>query len=365
MRSASAKHDSGPVARRGRVLLAALVVASCCGGTAPAAYDDGAASVAPPAFRLFAGAAHSTLDAGGAHSVRRSDWAGGAYTTHTGERVTVLVSTTYEDPDAIGLRWANFLASLLHGSELALVRAHVAPLPEVRAFCGARAIGCYGANTLVSIGEAVDEVTAEEVMRHEYGHHVAANRLNSPWNAVDWGTKRWASAADICARVAGQTAFPGDEGIYYSHNPGEAFAEAYRVLNEVRSGAPTFSWTLADASFSPDESELAAVEDDVLRPWAPSPVQFLAGRFRVGVRTWTRSAQTLLDGDLEVTLRMPLGAGHTLELIDARGAVLARGLWSGSGVRTLRYRVCGQRSVRIRVGRTGGPPRFQVQMNVP
>jgi hypothetical protein len=279
--------------------------------------------------------------------------------------VNVLVSTTYANPEAIGLRWANFLSSLLHGSELALVRAHVAPLPEVQEFCEARALGCYGANTLVSIGEPVNEVTAEEVMRHEYGHHVAANRQNPPWAAIDWGTKRWASVADVCTRVAGQTAFPGDEGLYYTHNPGEAFAEAYRVLNEVRGGAPNFSWTLADASFSPDQRELAAIEDDVLRPWAPSPLRVIAGRFRSGARTWTHQVQTPLDGDLELSLRMPLGAGHTLELLDSYEAVVARGLWSGSGVRTVRFQICGQRSVRVRVGRAGGAPRFQVRVSVP
>jgi hypothetical protein len=276
-----------------------------------------------------------------------------------------LVSTTYANPDALGLRWANFLASLIHGSELALVRAHIAPLPEVEEFCESRALGCYGANTLISIGEPVDEVAAEEVMRHEYGHHVAANRQNPPWAAIDWGTKRWASAADVCARVAGQTAFPGDEGLYYTHNPGEAFAEAYRVLNEVRSGGRSFSWTLTDPSFSPGERELVAVEDDVLRPWASSPQRLVAGRLRDGARTWTHSIATPLDGDLELSLRMPLGAGHTLELLDSRGAVVARGLWSGSGVRTLRYRICGQRSLRVRVGRAGGAPRFQVRVNVP
>ena len=309
--------------------------------------------------------AHSTLDAPGARSVRRADWAGGVYATQTGERVTVFVSTTYANPDAIGLRWASFLSSLVHGSELALVRAYVAPLPEVQEFCDARALGCYGANTLVSTADPVDGVPAEEVMRHEYGHHVAANRQNPPWAAIDWGTKRWASAADVCTRVAGQTAFPGDEGLYYTQNPGEAFAEAYRVLNEVHGGAPTFSWSLADASFSPGERELTAVEEDVLRPWAQSPPRLVAGRFRAGIRTWTHSLQTGLDGDLELTLRMPLGAGHTLELLDSRGTVVARGLWSGSGVRTLRYRICGQRSVRIRVGRAGGPQRFQVRVRQP
>ena len=324
----------------------------------------GEAGAAVTAVRLHL-AAHSTLDADGARSLRRSGWAGGAYTTSTGERVSVLVSTTYADPDALGLRWANFLAGLIHGSEIGLVRVHVAPLAEVEEFCEGRVLGCYGANTLVSMGDQVDDVTAEEVMRHEYGHHVAANRLNPPWVAIDWGTKRWASAADICVRVAGQTAFPGDEGLYYSQNPGEAFAEAYRVLNEVRSGSRAFSWALADPSFSPGPRELAAIEDDVLRPWARSPQRIIKGRLTRGSRTWTHSLATPLDGDIELSLRMPVGAAHTLSLLDSGGAVLARGHWTGSGVRTLRYRVCGERSVRIRVGRAGGAPRFEVRVIAP
>jgi len=344
-------------------LLAAVALLVAAVAAPVRAGEAGAAGTA--AVHRFQLPAHSRLDAGGARSLRSAGWPGGTYTTHTGERVTVFVSTAYVNPDEVGLRWANFLASLLHGSELALVRAHVAPLPEVEDFCEARALGCYGGNTLISIGEPVADVSAEEVMRHEYGHHVAANRQNPPWAAIDWGTKRWASAADVCARVAGQTAFPGDEGLYYSHNPGEAFAEAYRVLNEVRSGRNSFSWTLADPSFSPDERELDAIEDDVLQPWAPSPQRLVTGRFRGEARRWTHSIATPLDGDLELSLRMPVGGGHTLELLDSRGAVVARGYWSASGVRTLRYRICGQRSVRVRVGRASGEPRFQVRVNLP
>jgi len=345
--------------RAGLLAVAALLVAAAA---APVRAGEAGAAVTAERFQL---PAHSTLDAGAARSLRQAAWAGGSHTTHTGERVTVFVSTTYTDADALALRWANVLSALLHGSELAIVRAYVAPLAEVEEFCEGRVLGCYGGNTLVSVGEPVDDVTAEEVMRHEYGHHVAANRQNPPWSAIDWGTKRWASVADVCARVVGQTAFPGDEDLHYSHNPGEAFAEAYRVLNEVRSGTGSFSWTLADPSFSPDELELAAIEDDVLRPWVPSPQQRISGRFRNQARTWTRAIATPLDGDLELSLRMPLGAGHTLEVLDSRGVVLTRGLWSGSGVRTLRYRICGERSVRVRVGRAGVAGPFQLRANVP
>lgn len=343
--------------------VAALLVAAAAHG------HGGEVGAAPAAERLqppthaWHALRGATLDAQSARATRRASWVGRAYATQSGD-VTVYVWPGYPDPDGVGLRWANFLSSLLHGSELGLVRAYVAPLAEVQAFCEADALGCYGANTLVSIGDAVDGVTAEEVMRHEYGHHVAANRQNPPWAAVDWGTKRWASRADVCARAGAETVFPGDEGLRYTLNPGEAFAETYRVLNELRAGAASFSWELVDPSFSPDARALAAVEEDALTPWVQRPAQVVAGRFRTE-RTWSRSIQTPLDGDLELTLRMPLGAGHTLDLLDSRGTVVAHGLWSGSGVRTLRYRICGQRNVRVRVGREGAPPRFQVRVRVP
>jgi hypothetical protein len=94
-------------------------------------------------------------------------------------------------------------------------------------------------------------------------------------------------------------------------------------------------------------------------------MRVVVGRFRGAARTWTQSIRTPLDGDLELSLRLPFGAGHMLDLLDSRGVVVASGLWSGAGVRTLRYRICGQRSVRIRVGRAGGPRKFEVRVSVP
>ena len=89
----------------------------------------------------------------------------------------------------------------------------------------------YGQANLVVLGDAVGGITPTSVAAH--GHHIAANRSNAPWLALDWGTKRWATRMSICARRGARTAFPGDEGDNYSLNPGEAFAEAYRVLVEA------------------------------------------------------------------------------------------------------------------------------------
>ena len=66
-------------------------------------------------------------------------------------------------------------------------------LPEVQALCGRSALGCYGDNQLVMTGDAVGGFEPEDVARHEYGHHVAFNRSNTPWKGLEWGPKRWAS----------------------------------------------------------------------------------------------------------------------------------------------------------------------------
>ena len=58
--------------------------------------------------------------------------------------------------------------------------------------------------------------------------------------SVDYGTKRWASYENVCARkIAAGVLFPGAEDVApYMLNPGEAFAETYRVLNEQKLGLP-------------------------------------------------------------------------------------------------------------------------------
>jgi hypothetical protein len=296
-------------------------------------------------------------------------WWGGAYTTSTGERVTVFFWIDYPVDQAVASRWAEFFAGLVHGKELGSLRAYVAPQVEVGAICGSpSALGCYGESKLFTIGETAHGFVPSTIAAHEYGHHVAANRLNPPWLALDWGTKRWASGANICSRAAAGTAFPGNESFLYRLNPGEGFAEAYRVLNEKRAGAVSFDWSLVDPRFMPDDAALQRIEQDVLRPWsAPTsrtfPAHFSARQGRT--RVWSLPAATPLDGDLAVQLRVP-GPGYQLTLLSSdRGAVLARGRSAGPRTKTLRYRVCGTRSVVVRVSGTGTARPFSVQVSVP
>ena len=268
----------------------------------------------------------------------------------------MLVSDSYPDPQAVGQRWADYLASLLHGSELGRVNAYVLTRDEMSFLCGPYALGCYGGDEPAFIGDTVSGVTPEEVAAHEYGHHVAANRPNPPWLSAAWGPKRWASAANICARTQQGTAFPGNEDDHYELNPGEGYAEVYRVLNELKKGATTTAWTLVDSSFSPDAAALQAAEQDVLTPWTAPVGQTFRGRFAAtDKRIWKVALATPFDGSLAATLTFPRGSLHDLSLLGPDGRVLGRGLWSGVAEKKLTTTVCGQRSVVIRVTRAVRP----------
>jgi hypothetical protein len=261
--------------------------------------------------------------------------------------VTVSVSPAYAADPAAAQRWADFFASLVHGPELGLLTAYVAPLDEVEELCGDRALGCYWANRLVMVGDSAGGIAPASVAAHEYGHHVANNRFNAPWRAVDWGTKRWASAMNICARVAAGTAFPGDEGDAYRLNPGEAFAESYRVLNERDRGVP-FIWPIVDPTFIPDAGALQALREDVVAPWTAASTRTIRVRFTGARRVWTQRVTTPLDGDLSAAS----AAANDIQLLDA-GRTVARGAWTTGGGKSLAYHVCGRRSVDLRITRVG------------
>jgi hypothetical protein len=266
----------------------------------------------------------------------------------------VAVSTSYPTNQPIGQRWADFFAALPHGPELERLEAYVAPLPEVQTICGASAVGCYGDNQLILANEPALGFAPEEVARHEYGHHIALNRSNAPWPAFDWGPKRWATAARICRRVRWNDAYPGDESLLYKRNPGEAFAEAYRVLVDTHAGDAQPSWPLVDTSFYPDRGQLEAVEQDVVAPW----IGPTAHTFSANGPVWERRVDTPLDGTLSVRVT---GAAR-LTLIGDDGRSMRPTMHRG---RSLAYEVCSQRSVTIHVTTRDKPDRVDVRVTTP
>jgi hypothetical protein len=294
------------------------------------------------------------------------DWRGGAYTASTGEVVNVFVSNALpaETPE----KWAEFLVGLTHGPELAHLTARIATLDEVQQVCGPRALGCYRGNEMISLGELTsDGLTPEEVVRHEYGHHVAFHRTNAPWRAIDWGPKNWASAADVCARVSRGEAFPGSGGRNYAQNPGEAWAETYRMMDERKAGVATDKWQVVSPSFFPSEAALAAAERDVLTPWTAGGK--VVHRRVFGKRTkkvWWIPVQTPLDGELRLSATLPRNGLHEVALVAAnRTTVLKRAQWTGQRAKSTAATLCGQRSLFVRVTQSGGLGRVTVTASTP
>jgi hypothetical protein len=295
------------------------------------------------------------------------DWRGGPIVTSTGETVTVLVSNAL-DASVTPESWAEFIAHLPHGSEISKLTTYIAPLDEVQQLCGAQALGCYGQDELVSIGETlVDGTTPDEVVRHEYGHHIAYNRTNPPWVAVDWGPKYWASSLDVCARVTEGSAFPGDEALHYDQNPGEAWAETYRLYAERQAGILTTSWPIVSSSYFPTEAAYAAAERDVLQPWSAGRTVTYRRQFtRKGRKVWLIHLQTPLDGNLSVSSTFPKGGLYDASLVDAnRHTVLKHGFFSGTRTKRFVASVCGQRSLFVRVTQKGTFGRVSVTASTP
>jgi len=332
----------------------------------------GAAVAQPPPSSAAAYA--SSIDAAPGASLRTSmlsraatTFRGGLITTSTGETVDVRVSDALP-AETTPASWAEFLTGLTHGSEIALLTTYIATLDEVQEICGSRALGCYARDQMVAPGDTtVPDVSTEEVVRHEYGHHVAMHRLNSPWVAIDWGPKNWASAADVCARTTRKEAFPGNEGSNYARNPGEAWAEVYRLMDERKAGITSATWPIIAPSFYPNEAALQAAERDVLQPWSAGKTTLFTRVFgKATKKVWWISLPTVLDGDLQVSATVPNGSDSEVALVGSdRRTVIRRAQWVGQRVKRLTGSVCGQRGLFVRVTQRGALGRIRVSAATP
>lgn len=290
-----------------------------------------------------------------------------AYAATAQAGLDVRVSATFPDAADRAQRWAAFFDGLPHGAELGTLRVNVVSEAELMDACGPQAYGCYREGVLTFADATLGGVSPEGVARHEYGHHVAASRSNAPWPSVDWGPKRWASVAGVCADVQRGTAFPGNEGDHYTENPGEAWAEVYRILAERAAGVQTGIWSVVVTRYYPTEVALAAAAEDVARPWKAPTFSRLDGAFvRGGPRVWQRRLATPLDGTLTVTLKMPVGPRHDVAVLDLDGrTVLGRWTTWTSRSRTVTTTICGRRAVLLRVAEGNVPSAFSLVVSGP
>jgi hypothetical protein len=293
---------------------------------------------------------------------------GGPITAADGEAVTVYAQDELlaADPNT-NQHWADVLAGLLHGPELSKVSLFVATLDRVGRLCGPSALGCYdsASDSIVAIGQDLRGVTAQSVVTHEYGHHIASNRDNDPWPTVEWGTKRWASYENVCAKSLTGELVPGDEGQFYELNPGEEFAEDYRVLNERRAGLPESPWQVVAQSLYPDQAALDLLAEDISAPWTGNTSTTY--RALLGPRAQGRGFRlaTPLDGHFTATLTSPAKARFSLRLVDlTTGKVLASAP-ATLRVKSVNVSVCGQRTLQVQVKRVSGAGTFTLTVSKP
>jgi hypothetical protein len=284
----------------------------------------------------------------------------------TGETVRIHLSkSVYDETDtAVAQQWADFFANLVHGPELASLDAYLLTSREVGNECGAGALACYGGNRLIAPAEDPSfDLTAQSVAAHEYGHHVAAHRLDTPWDAIDYGTKRWASYENVCAKTRKGVYYPGDESEnHYFYNPGEGFAEAYRVLNERRLSLTEAPWDIVSTDFVPDDNALALLEQDVTAPWTKNTVLTRAGSVSKAVNSRSFVVSTPLDGRFSVRLSSSAKATFRLDVLSPSATRLAKR--SGKNV-SASTTVCGQRALRIRVNDVSGAGAFKLTISRP
>jgi hypothetical protein len=286
---------------------------------------------------------------------------GGTYPTgdSLGSFVQIQVADTYPVDETLPQGWATYLGSLVHGPELTRLTLDLRPLSGVQSVCGSQALACYDPRQetiYASPDDQLDSPPAKEIVTHEYGHHVANSRSDAPWVALDYGTKRWSSYENICAKAAGGTASPGDEGTHYFQNSGEAFAESYRVLNLQKLGLPDSGWDIVDPSFYPDATALTLLEQDVTTPWTGPTASKLRGSFGTGVAR-TFKVRTQLDGSFTARLTAPTKAKMRLALYNG-GTLVQRGA-------TIRYEICGERTLTLKVERISGRGAFTVNVSKP
>jgi hypothetical protein len=285
---------------------------------------------------------------------------GGAFTAHDGEVVHVFLSDAYPPDASVAQSWADLLSRFVHGFELGLLTVYVAPFDEVERICGMNADACYDPNDerLIAPGSPPPDGTpVEEIAAHEYGHHVARTRTTAAWDGYELGTRRWAAYEQICRRTRDGTAFPGDEGDNYTLNPGEAFAESFRQLNDdLGTTGGTNDWRV-DPSFYPDATAEQLVRQDVVTPWQPTVVASWSGRFRRSRASTQRQVRAAVDGPLVATLVAPRGS--KVEMYDEAHNLLATSTSSVSAA------VCGDPDLTVVAvaGRTVG--RYTVTVRQP
>jgi hypothetical protein len=227
------------------------------------------------------------------------------YATPDGYQVAVEASSAYPIDPVADQALVDFLASRVHGSELGDLNVYVGTPAEIVRLCGgdSEVVACYAIDEarMYVPGESVRGVPVEYPLTHEYGHHIAMWRSNSPWDALDWGAKYWSSAMRICTGVRRGLLFPGNQGAHYWDDPGEGFADGYAHMHY-----PQADWYYNDL-MRPNAKAFTAIRRDVLHPWTGPRSRTFHGRLGRLHQLRTFHIRLELDGDVAFHLSSPRG----------------------------------------------------------
>jgi hypothetical protein len=248
-------------------------------------------------------------------------------------------------------RIANFIGTLIHGSEIDLLSVQLDTPFQIELDCGYGAQACYypSDNKIVIGGtdtSAYDGVSREFVLAHEYGHHVASHRYSpAPFPAaIDWGPPRWASLERVCQARRRGALFPGDEGLNYRENPGEAFAEAF-ARYRFPDSAPRWKWP---PFLEPDAAAFRAIREDTLHPWLGRTSFQLGGHAPSrGQGVVVEPLRTPLDGTVSVRPSEERHRRYQLSVMSPSGHVLSTSRRGLSLRHQLNFTVCGQSRLRL------------------
>ena len=258
--------------------------------------------------------------------------------------MTIYASTSYPQDDATGQKWADFVASLVHGPEIARVRIFLQPSREIRATCGRhgprllrrsrrRAVRARRGRSRRPDRRGDRRARVRPPRRGQPREQPVAGRRLRHEALVDHG----AASAPACAPASSR---PGTRTTNYERNPGEAYAEAYRVLNERKLGLPETPWEIVDETPVPGRRRArrarAGRRVAVARRRDP-PLQRRRPR-RAPTRSRRRSTAPCAR-------RFAPARRGTVEILGSSGTRLANGPATASAT------VCGDRSVRVRVTR--------------
>jgi hypothetical protein len=298
----------------------------------------------------------------------------------------VHMSSTYYSEDQMQ-SIANVLGGLVHGDEMNSLSVYVATPDEITYICGAGALACYapGSGEMIVSGQdgSAYGVPRDYTIAHEYGHHIANNRLNAPWTAIDSGAKRWATATHVCQGLRKGELYPGDEDAHYWDNPGEAFAETNAHLNYPTVNVP---WGYS-YSLRPSQRSTQMLRADIVAPWTqPATVIWNGSLWPQRRNPATRRFAIPLDGTVDVDLSGPEAANYDVYILGPklhaskrerrrarhhrhsrprpRRKVIGRAATEGPSEH-LEIQSCGQGAMWIEVRRRSGEGPFTVTVTRP